>query len=530
MLANLETKKRYALDESSFRKLCLDSDISKCLNTPSNIRLFWNVCHIPDFQKIINDNYLLLLKNVFLTLVRNDFFLPENWIQQHVSKLEDYSGGIDELTKKIANIRTWTYISNQSNWIMNKQFWQEKTRTIENNLSDKLHEKLTNRFIDLSASYFVNMKKAGLTPDIKVTKDKSIILEGQIYGHIYGFNLELSNSIKSLSNFTHNHVKRTLRSMIKEKFKDFINAPSDSINLGNISSLDLKNKVQLYWGEEPIGILKKGENIFLPTTEVLDSEILEADQKQIISNKLQEWIDNKITTVLKPLKDNIQQEITSSDLRSITFNLFNFLGTMSVDNFIDDIKKLTDEKKSTISKLGIRIGVKFFFMPNFMKKNAIELNALLWRVFNNNNLSGKYPLPKDGRVSFESELTMPSDYWQAIGYLCINNFAVRIDVFERIFFLARKKIKSGPFLESFELMNPIGCNSTHLADLLKFCGFSSIIIGKEKRLFFYQNNKLKKQVTKNKKIKPLKVKNKKRELKEKKFDPDSPFAVLQKLL
>ena len=174
-------------------------------------------------------------------------------------------------------------------------------------------------------------------------------------------------------------------------------------------------------------------------------------KKKIISNKLQEWIDNKIKVVLKPLKDNVQKDIISGDVRSITFNLFNSLSSMPVDNYLNEIKNLTDENKSIISKLGIRIGVKFFFIPSFMKKNAIELNSLLWRIFHNNNLSGKIPLPKDGRVSFVSEVSMPDDYWFAIGYLCINNFAVRIDVFERIFFLVRKRIEFGPFLESSEL-------------------------------------------------------------------------------
>lgn len=523
-------RKRNAEDEFSLRKLCSDLNVNKYLNNPINIRLLWNVCRIPNFQKIINDNYIALLKNIFLTLARNDFLLPENWIHNHVSKLEDYSGGIDELSNKIANIRTWTYISNQSSWLDNKQFWQEKTRTIEDNLSDQLHEKLTNRFIDLSASYFAHIKNRDLVSDIEIKEDKSIILDGQIYGSICGFNIKLSDNIKSFSNFTYNHVRKTIRSMIQEKIKDFIQAPSDSINLGHINSLDLKDEVRLYWGDEPVGILKKGQNTFSPIATVLNSEILDTDQKKIIGNKLQEWIDNKIEIVLKPLRDSIHKEITSSDLRSITFNLFNSLGTMPIDNFLDNVKQLTSDEKSIIAKLGIRIGVKFFFMPNFMKKDTIELKALLWRIFNNNNYSGKFPLPTNGRVSFVSELRMPNDYWQAIGYLCINNFAVRVDFFEKIYFLVRKKIKSGPFLESSELMNPIGCGSDQLADLLEFCGMNYISLGNERKLFFYKDNLSKEQVLKKKTEKSIKIKITKKKPKERKIDPDSPFAVLQKLL
>ena len=524
-------RKRNAEDEFSFRKLCLIDEVKKYLDKPSNVKLLWDVCRIPDFQKIMNDNYILLLKNIFLTLMKNDFLIPEDWFYQYVSKLEDYRGGIEELSKKIANIRTWTYISNQSNWLINKKYWQEKTRIIEDNLSDQLHEKLTNRFVDSNASYFGNDKK-NLFLKIKVNKDKSININDKIYGYVQGFQIELTNNKKSLSNFVHNHVKRKISSMIKEKINDFIKAPQDSINFGNVFSLDLKDDVFLYWGDEAVGILKKGENIYSPLAEVLSSELIDADQKKEINFKLQSWIDEKIKIVLKPIKEDLKKEINSSDIRSITYNLFNSLCVMPIDNFTNDIKKLTTEKKSIISKLGIRIGAKFFFIPNFMKKNAIELNSILWRIFNNNKKKGLAPLPKDGRVSFVSETIMPDSYWYSIGYICVNNFAVRVDVFEKIFFIARKKIKLGPFLESHELMNPVGCNSNQLADILEFCGITNIDVGNEKKLFFYsttkQTKKRKKKIMKSKKTNIIKGKKKKQAIK--KIDPNSPFAVLQKLL
>ena len=282
-----------------------------------------------------------------------------------------------------------------------------------------------------------------------------------------------------------------------------------------------------------MGLLKKGENIFSPVAELFSSEFLETEKKYLIKRKLQEWIDNKIKVTLKPIKDNLKDTILSADVRSITYNLFNFLSTMPTDDYQLDIKNLTDENKSIISKLGIRIGVKFFFIPNFLKKSTIELNAVLWRIFYNDSLAGIYPLPKDGRVSFISDINMPATYWAAIGYLCIDNFAVRIDVFEKIFFIARKKIKAGPFLESSDLMNPIGCNSLQLSNLLSFCGFENVLLGNEKRLFFYKPKKtiLKKITNK----KPISKKSTKKRIasiktKEIRIDPNSPFAVLQKLL
>ena len=100
------------------------------------------------------------------------------------------------------------------------------------------------------------------------------------------------------------------------------------------------------------------------------------------------------------------------------------------------------------------------------------------------NINEKLPLPKDGRVSFLSENEMKKGYWSAIGYLKLNNFALRIDVFERIFFLARQKIKTGPFIDSADLMNPVGCNKEQLKDILLFCGFSVLKLPNDRNLYF----------------------------------------------
>ena len=186
--------------------------------------LLWDVCQIPDFQKFFNDSYQIFLKNIFLTLKKNDDILPERWLGERILKLNNYNGGIEELSIKIANIRTWTYIANHSQWIKNSEFWQEKTHQIENNLSDHLHTSLTNRFIDFSASFFTSTLNQGEKIEIEVNKDKFIKLNEQIYGYINGFNLKL-NVPNSDSLFSLINVKKSIRTMIDEKINKFFNCP-----------------------------------------------------------------------------------------------------------------------------------------------------------------------------------------------------------------------------------------------------------------------------------------------------------------
>ena len=165
-------------------------------------------------------------------------------IKEKILRLDNYDGGIEELSIKIANIRTWTYIASHSQWIKETQYWQEKTRQIENTLSDFLHTNLTNRFIDSSASFFTSTLNQGEKVEIKADKDNFIKLNGQNYGYTNGFNLQL-NVPNSDSLFSLINIKKSIRTMIDEKINNFLNAPIDSINLGNIGNIILKDQIKI---------------------------------------------------------------------------------------------------------------------------------------------------------------------------------------------------------------------------------------------------------------------------------------------
>ena len=549
--------KKNAEDEVNFRILSKDNNIIKFLNNPKTISLLWDICRIPDFQKIFNDNYLDLLKNIFLILIKNEGFLNEEWLKEKILRLENYTGGIEELSIKIANVRTWTYIANQSKWIKDPQFWQEKTREIENNLSDHLHKSLTNRFVDFSATFFVKSQNLGKEAIIDIDKNKSIILNGQNYGYINGFGLQLNIS-KSESLFSLSHLKKSIRSMIEEKINNFLKAPIDSLNFGNIKDTKTNEDVKIYWGDEAVAKLIRGKSMLSPNVETYNSDFLDSDKRILITKKIQIWLEQKLSEILLQITKPIDDD-ASSEARLIIFNVFNELGTTLTAEHINSIKNINISDKGTISRSGIRIGAKFFFMPNLLKKFPMELKALLWKIYNNFNEDIIYPLPSDGRVSFASEYKMPDSYWSAIGYHCLNSFAIRVDVFERVFYLARQKIKYGPFIESSDLMNPIGCNSDQLKNILQYCGFESLIIGDSKKLFFYKTKIEKKSIKLKNKVKTnvIKIKNKtknnaktnikikiktninkthkkdyqvKKEIKKNTPDPNSPFAVLEKLL
>ena len=275
------------------------------------------------------------------------------------------------------------------------------------------------------------------------------------------------------------------------------------------------------------GKLKKGNSIYKPIAEALNSEYLSSENKLLVSAKLQKWLDKEINDTLHPLNKKLDENI-NSEVRAIAFNCLENFGNYPIEKFKDTLKTISQESKTQLSKLGIRIGAKYFFIPNLLKKKPLELSAILWKTFYQNSNNEFLPLPSNGRVSFTSETKMPNNYWQSIGYINLKNFIFRIDVFEKVFFIARQKLKKGPFLESSDLMNPIGCNSNQLKDIMTFCGYEHVIISDEKKLFFLSNKK--KQIKKAVNNKSNKKNNKTTNKDKINRDPNSPFAVVEKLL
>ena len=517
--------KKNALDEINFRNLINDNEINKYLSSKKNLKLLWDICQIPDFEKLFNDNYLLLLKEIYLILIENNYNIPEGWIENKVKRLNNFGGGIPELSIKISQIRTWTYISNNHNWIKNKYYWKEKTQQIENELSDQLHNSLTNKFIDYSSKFFIGQQKFQDIQDILIKNNNEIFLDEYKYGIIKGFDLIDDKKIFSQSLFSISNIKKSVRNMIKEKVQNFLNAPLESITFGDVSKSKINDETFMYWGDEPVGKIKKSISVYRPTADALNSEYLSSEDKLLISAKLQKWLDNEISNTLHPLNKNLDENM-NSEVRAIAFNCLENFGNYPVEKFKDEIKSINQESKIQLSKLGIRVGAKFFFIPHLLKKKPLELCAVLWKTFYENDNDNFLPIPLNGRVSFTSEVNMPNHYWQSIGYINIKKFAFRIDMFEKIFFIARKKLKKGPFLESSDLMNPIGCNSEQLKDILTFCGYEYLTIPDGKKLFFLNNKKREIKKNKNKKLN----KNTNNNNNSIKRDPNSPFAVLEKLL
>ena len=254
-------------------------------------------------------------------------------------KLDKLEGNVDSLSNRIANVRTWSYVSNKNNWIENQSYWIEKTKNLEDKLSDRLHEELTKTFIDKRASVLARGLKQEMNLNTKILKNNEVMIDDQFIGKINGLKLELDlkqgaleTDIKSLKKAARQSVGPEL-----EKRIDII------IETGLI---ELKNDFKIYWDKSPIARLISGKDYLNPNLELIVDDILEHNSKQKLINFLEKWLSTKINTILKSLIDLKNLKEKNSSIKALAYQLYENNGVLKRDQVSEYLKNLGQNEKN----------------------------------------------------------------------------------------------------------------------------------------------------------------------------------------
>ncbi len=455
-------KKGNALDLITLINFSKLDYIKKIRISDNDVKLLWDICQIPDFVNSFSDKYFNLLKKLFQILL--DRRLSNDWINNQIKIFDKYDGEIDSLLNRIANIRTWTYITNKSNWIEEAEYWQTKTKSIEDKLSDVLHERLTKKFVDKKMTMLTKKmnEKTPLTTSVKF--DGKVFVEEQEVGQLKSFKfipiISKSDQTRKLLTV----ARKALSDEISRRIKDFLSSSENSIKI-NFDGVVL-------WMGDAIGKLAKGKEIYYPTFILDDLEMLSIDQKRIIEKKTNEFIKKQIFSIFK---DAILLKTTNLDLsitkniKAITFQVYEGVGCAITENLPFEINKLTLQEKKVLANLGIRLGVKSIYSPNLIKPNAINLKAILWLIFH--KLSTNNIIFNEGRVKLKLDKNMPIDFYKFIGFKTFKTFCLRVDIFEKLLVQIRTISKKSPFKMNSSMLSIAGATILEMLEILESQNF-----------------------------------------------------------
>tara|TARA_B100000700_G_scaffold314256_1_gene400571 strand:+ start:503 stop:2980 length:2478 start_codon:yes stop_codon:yes gene_type:complete len=479
-------------------------DVSN-LNIEDNseiLNILWECCQIPDFVKKTYGHHVQVVEKVFSFLTSKTNKIPNKYMKEQLSNLDKFDGNVDSLSNRIANVRTWAYVSNKSNWVENQDYWIERTKNLEDKLSDRLHEELTKTFIDKRASVLARGLKQDVTFQTEIINEEKVLINKQYIGNLKGLKLELDLKVDALDT----DIKSLKKAARQNVGPEIIKRIDQIINTGLI---DLKDDFKIYWRNYPIGKLITGSDYLNPHISLIIDEIVENNETLRLNSYLESWITNKIQTELKSLIDlkNINEK--NSELRALAYHLYENNGVVKREEVSNYLNKLNQDERKKLRRIGVKFGRYHIFLYKLFKPSSVSLRILLWKNFNEKNLN---LLPPTFGLNFlEEKKSINREFMLLCGFEKIDKFFIRIDILERLFIMIFNSNKENNEIKLIpEMLNLLGCNKENFKKLIQKMNYK--IVERNGEIHF--------------KYIPKKIKIKKDR---KKDFTDNPFEVLNQL-
>ena len=499
---------RDANDQLALAALTGDEEIAKRAKGIPGVRLLWEVCQIPDFRNVLAESHTGLLKRIYGFLTGPQAHLPADWVGKQIAQADRTEGSIETLTGRIADIRTWTYVSHRADWLEDAAHWQARARAIEDRLSDALHERLTQRFVDQRSAVLVRKLADGVELLGAVNSKGEVLVEGQFIGRLHGFRfLPDETAVREDGRALMAAANRALRQDIAGRIARLETETS--------GTLQIEEDGTISWAGAPVARLAAGTGRLEPKIEPLVSELLDPGARERIRACLDRWLKGRIERVLAPLPGLTDQARTGA-VRGLAYQLTEALGTLPRREVASAIDALKPAERKALAAMGVRIGQETVFIPALQKPPAIRLRRTLWAVH-----AGKKPLEFDpSTLVLPAEKSVPAVSYLACGYRLTNGLVVRAERLEKLANAARKLSRQGAFAATPALAAAGGCRIEDLGALLASLGYRA-----KKDVLGVSFHRAPKRGRGKGVTKPPRAGNNRRP-----SAPDGPFAVLRDLV
>ncbi len=474
------TRAQNAPDITALEAICRDDAVYRLIAKPSQVLRAWEACQIPDYRNISPAEHAHLVSRIITFLHSGNGFVSEDWFAKQLRLSENLEGGIDALSARISHVRSWTFIANRSDWLEAPAYWQARTKEIEDRLSDVLHERLTQRFIDRRTSVLMQRlaKKEGLMTNIEAGGE--VHVEGEFVGRIQGLNF----TPDAASDATQLQALKTA-SMAAVTVE--ILARAKTLAMTADTELKLSRNGDIVWSGNTIGRVVSGDHPLRPKAEVIADDVLQGIHREEVRERLQKFVGRHLQSVLEPLFKLEEAEGFEAQARGMGFRLVEAFGVLPRETVVEEVKSLTQDDRAKLRSLGARFGAFHVFLPVLLKPAATDLRILLWWLQNH---KGETPIPTppaNGLTSTLPDLNLPEGFYRICGYRVCGKRAVRVDMLERLSDLIRDRVfwkpriaeearpagsvEGGGFTIVSDMMSLVGCSGEEFQEILINLGF-----------------------------------------------------------
>jgi ATP-dependent RNA helicase SUPV3L1/SUV3 len=452
---------RDAADLVALRTLAAQPEIAEAVRGPQDVKRLWDVCRIPDFRGQSETDHATLLSRIF-GFLRDGGQVPTDWLARAIARIDRTEGDIDALSRRLAFIRTWTYVTQRPGWVDDESHWRAETRAVEDRLSDALHARLTQRFVDRRTSVLLRRLKQKEALLAEVNDKGEVTVEGEFAGRIEGFRFRQDASSSP-------DAARTLRAAAYEALRPEFHLRSDRFYNAPDTELDYTEQGGLMWGTAAVGKLVRGPDALKPQIEAFVDEEAGPDVAEKVRRRLQHFIDRKVATLFEPLHAISRDEALQGLARGFAFRMVEAMGLIARESVAEDVKALDQDARASLRKHGLRFGQFTVFIPALLKPAPTRLRMLLWSLAQGLEEFPQSPPP--GLVTIPNLREIPAIHYLLAGYRPAGARAIRIDMLERLADLVRAKDTRAGFEATPEMLSITGMTLEQFADLMQGLGY-----------------------------------------------------------
>lgn len=476
---------KFATDVAMLKAVASDKALAARASDASRVKLLWDVCQVPDFRKLSGNVHARLLSQIYINLLENDGLLPDGWMHAQIDRLDNVSGDIDTLAQRIAAIRTWTFISNRPNWLENTLYWSEGTRAIEDRLSDQLHERLTQRFVDKRTSILLRqMKEKGdLMVDIEASTpgQDEIVVEGHKIGTLKGFNFNVEAGAPR-------EEEKMLRAAADKALRQELDRRAVQLSAAKDGefSLDLSRgflNPLIKWRGATVATVEGADEPLTLTAKLLGGAMLDGEPAQLVTTRLNTYLVNQMSEVLQPLvmlRDILKaaskpgaEVAMGGQARAVAFQLVENLGVLQRGQVDKEVRALDQVARRGLRQFKIRFGSTHVFIPLLLKPAATDLRLILWAKARKADVP-VVARPTPGLVWIGMDSGIDKSFYRTAGFHPVGGNAVRIDMLERLADAVRPLGQNrGRFTVSPDLMGYVGASGGDFAAVMRSIGYRS---------------------------------------------------------
>lgn len=482
-----------AVDQQALEHLSRYPDVRDLATNPERVEKLWEVCALPDYRRIAPAQHADLISTIYADRVKRGT-VNEDFMADQVRRADRTDGEIDTLSARIAQIRTWTYVSNRPGWLADPTHWQEKTREIEDRLSDALHERLTKRFVDRRTSVLMKRLRENAMLEAEISVNGDVFVEGHHVGQLAGFRFTLVPG-------TEGPDAKAVQAAAQKALALEFEARAARLHAAGNADLALSSDGTVRWLGDPVARLTASDHIMRPRVILLSDEQLVGNARDHVAARIERFVNHHIATVLKPLDDLSRAEDLQGLAKGLAFQLVESLGVLFRRDVADDVKTLDQDARASMRKHGIRFGAYHIFMPALLKPAPAELITLLWALKNDGLDKPGYgdliPALAAGRTSVVTDPSFERAFYKLAGFRFLGKRAVRIDILERLADLIRPLLQWKPgtprpdgaydgrrFVATTAMLSILGATPDDMEEILKGLGYRADSVKAEEAAAF----------------------------------------------